>query len=561
MEISQTYIDFRSKLIGPAYTPSEVISTISNVLPPLAKSLHIGYVAYSFSTPTTPLTPMGFACKKKVFHDEALLPAIPISTEIAESMSTSEEGAFTLFVHPIDNHSFTEEERNTIQLMCWDWFLLCGRSHLMGLFKRAGITDSMTGITNQPGFTAICQAKVANNTLKNYMGVFINLKNFKYVNRTLSSQAGDLALRIFANTVKQHLEEDEVVARLGGDNFFALVKKENIDKFIDKFANLEISLNQGPKSTSIRLLSRMGIYSVKEKDTHSELMNNSSIALLEARSHRAVDILFFSNDMMIRAMHQREISSEFPGALHNKDFVVFYQPKVDLITRKPCGAEALVRWIRHKTIVPPLDFIPVLEREGTICNLDFYVFETTCSDIRQWLDAGITPVRVSTNFSKLHLKDENLAERILGIMEKYNIDSKYIEIELTEVSNFEDTVAMQKFVKAMHQHHILISMDDFGTGYSTLNVLKDMNINIIKLDRSLLDNIGKDDDHDQVILRNIVHMANELHKEVIAEGVETEIQAQFLKEISCNVVQGYLFDKPLVREEFQKRLINDFKYS
>ena len=189
-----------------------------------------------------------------------------------------------------------------------------------------------------------------------------------------------------------------------------------------------------------------------------------------------------------------------------------------------------------------------------------YVFETACSDIRQWLDAGIEPKRISTNFSKLHLQNPELADHVLSIMRKYDIESKYVEVELTEVSDFDDTVAMQKFVNAMYENGIAVSIDDFGTGYSTLNVLKDFNISTIKLDKSLLNNIGIPNSKDEVIIRNVVKMANELKKEVIAEGVETEKQAKYLKSIQCNNVQGFLFDKPLIHDEFQKRLTGEVVY-
>ena len=259
-------------------------------------------------------------------------------------------------------------------------------------------------------------------------------------------------------------------------------------------------------------------------------------------------------------MHQKEISNEFHNAIRNKEFVVFYQPKVDLLTRKLTGAEALVRWIRHKTIVPPMDFIPILEREGTICDLDFYVFETACADIRQWLDAGIEPHRISANFSKLHLRNPELANNVLSIVRKHNVPSKYVEVELTESADFDDNAAMMKFVNAMAENGIAVSIDDFGTGYSTLNVLKDYNITTIKLDKSLLDNVGTPNSKDDVIVRNVVKMANELNKEIIAEGVETETQAEYLKSIQCNNVQGFLFDKPLVHDDFQKRLTGEVVY-
>ena len=158
------------------------------------------------------------------------------------------------------------------------------------------------------------------------------------------------------------------------------------------------------------------------------------------------------------------------------------------------------------------------------------------------------------------MRNPELADNILSIIRKHNVPSKYVEVELTESADFDDNAAMMKFVNTMAENGIAVSIDDFGTGYSTLNVLKDFNITTIKLDKSLLDHVGDPHSKDEVIIRNVVKMANELNKEVIAEGIETETQAEFLKSIQCNNVQGFLFDKPLVHDDFQKRLTEEYTY-
>jgi EAL domain-containing protein (putative c-di-GMP-specific phosphodiesterase class I) len=158
------------------------------------------------------------------------------------------------------------------------------------------------------------------------------------------------------------------------------------------------------------------------------------------------------------------------------------------------------------------------------------------------------------------LSNTHLAEDILKIMQEFDIDSKYIEIELTEASDFEDKVAMQKFVNQLRQNDISVSIDDFGTGYSTFNALKDLNVNIIKLDKSLLDNIGDNKHHDEVVIKNMVNMINELNLEVVAEGVENSRQLDFLQNAKCSTVQGFIYDKPLSKKEFELRLSNKIAY-
>lgn len=557
--LNSMYLDFRSKFLGPVFTTDELFAMLSKHIPTLAQRTNVGYINCIYYIPASQFAPNGISGQFTVYHDKERLPEIPEATDFSETMSTGEHGSFTFQAHPIAGHTFNDTEKQFIQILSWDSFILSGRARLMGNTRKAAISDPMTGAYNQAGIFMFCQMTIGEN-LKDYSAYFINLKNFKYINKSMGSQMGDLALKMYVQQILLFMDKTEIIARLGGDNFFALVKKERQESFISKFSICELSLSQGPKPMNIRIQARMGVYPVEEKVEIGDVLNNAATALQAARTIKTRDVMYFTKDMLIRSMHQKEISSEFHNAIRNKEFVVFYQPKVDLLSKRICGAEALVRWIRHRTIVPPMDFIPVLEREGTICDLDFYVFETACSDIRQWLDAGIEPKRISTNFSKLHLQNPELADHVLSIMRKYDIESKYVEVELTEVSDFDDTVAMQKFVNAMYENGIAVSIDDFGTGYSTLNVLKDFNISTIKLDKSLLNNIGIPNSKDEVIIRNVVKMANELKKEVIAEGVETEKQAKYLKSIQCNNVQGFLFDKPLIHDEFQKRLTGEVVY-
>lgn len=553
------YLDFRSKLLGPVFSTDEIFALMSRHLPLLAQSTHIGLVHCSFYAPVSQFAPNGISGEFTAYHDKKNLPTIPATPDFSETMTTGEQGSFTFQAHPIEGHSFTEQERKFVQLLSWDFFILTGRARLMGNTRKIAISDGMTGAYNQAGIFAFTQQFIREN-LKDYTAFFINLKNFKYINKSMGNQMGDLALRTFVKQILLFLDKTELIARLGGDNFFVLTKKDRQKEFIDKFKITEMNLSQGPKPVDVRIQTRIGVYPIEENVIVGDALNNASTAMMAARVIKNRDVVFFTKEMQIQSIHQREISSEFHNALRNRELVVFYQPKIDLTDKHINGAEALARWVRHKTIVPPMDFIPVLEREGSICELDFYVFETTCNDIHEWIKAGIEPVRISSNFSKLHLRNEDFADRILGILHKYELDGKYIEVELTEVSDFDDTIAMKKFIDIMRQNNIGVAIDDFGTGYSTLNVLKDYNISVVKIDKSLLNNIGKANSHDEVILRNVVKMARELNKDVIAEGVESQAQADYLKGINCGSAQGFLFDKPLVRDDFQKRLTGEVVY-
>ncbi len=549
---SNIYREFREKILGISLTSSDSLEKLQEIIAPLADALGFGHLEYSLHTPGA----MGSSGVITLYSEDECQQSYPF----VETFKTNDGGIASYKVCPKNKLQFSVDEVQGIKLLLWDINMLAGTARLETLLQKAAVTDALTGAENQAGLTHFAGRLVALKMLGNYASLFVNLKNFRYVNKAIGAQAGDFALKIYVSKVQNFLGNDEIIARMGGDNFVILVKKEKVEEFIDKFSSLSVSLSLGPKPVSFSVQSRIGVFMAGEKDSINELLNNPAIALGVARAAKNTDVVHFSKEMLIHAMHQREISSEFGKSLENREFVVYYQPKVNLQTKQLCGAEALSRWIRHKTIVPPMDFVPILEREGSICRLDFYVFETVCMDIRQWLDKGIEPVRISVNFSKQHLREDHLAERILSVMEQYDIACKYIEVELTEVSDYDDCAAMQEFVSTMRQKGIAVSIDDFGTGYSTLNVLKDYDVSVIKLDKSLLDNIGNSKFNDEIVVKNVVNLAKEMNKEVIAEGVESEVQAKFLQDINCNSVQGFLFDKPLKHDEFEKRLTGEIVY-
>lgn len=563
MEISkfgELYCSFREVLFETLSSMKTFPLKVQEAFPPLAKETHIGAMALGLNAPPSDYAPNGADVQEVLFQDKETCPVLNDDEAFVKQMFTRESGSFVIKLYPIQGHQFDEAELKICQLLAIDCFILGGRARLMDFMEYAMSTEPMTKTDNQQTLTRKMGMLAARGMLKDFTGIFLNLKNFKYINKSMSSAVGDLAIKIYAKAIMDSMEEFEIVCRLGGDNFYVLVKKENLQKFIDRFSKFEVKLSQGPKPVEFVIQARMGIYNATPKDGVAELMNNASTALNVARELRTSDLIFFSNEMQIQAMHRREVSTEFRNALQNREFVVHYQPKVNIKTKQLCGSEALVRWIRHKTIVPPMDFVPILEQEGSICQLDFYVFNAVCRDIRHWVDMGIPPVRISINFSKRHLKNPNFAQDILSVMSQHRVESKFIEVELTEVSDYDDYKAMQTFVTIMRQNGISVSIDDFGTGYSTLNVLKNFDVNVIKLDKSLLDNIGKENSMDEVVVKNVVNLAKEMNKEVIAEGVESEAQAKFLEQVNCNNVQGYLFDKPLSHDDFQKRLTGEKPY-
>ena len=408
------------------------------------------------------------------------------------------------------------------------------------------------------GFQEAASEILMTDEISTYAVVSINLKNFKFINQQLSLDSGDILLTKYTLLIKAFVENEGLVARLGGDNFIILIKKALLSRFLDFLKNISISINNKGEVQSIKIDVRAGIYEAKEDTNFGDIMSNASVALMWSKNSKEEDFVFFKQEMLDKAIHDNGISIMFMDSLAKKEFKVYYQPKVNLETNTICGCEALSRWHSQRLIMPN-EFIPVLEKEGSIKSLDFYVLDEICRNIRDWLDRGIKPVIVSTNFSKLHLTDEHFEENIIKTLKKYNIPSKYLELELTELSDFQYFDRLVTFVTTMKENGFKISIDDFGTGYSSMSLLRNLSPDIIKLDKSLIDNVGlgggdKRQKVDRIISRSIINMAKELGIEVIAEGVETREQAEFLRSNGCVLAQGFLFDKALPHDDFEKRL-------
>ena len=555
---SSVYKDFRDAILDNIPDMTAMSKRVSAAIPPICNILNIGFIKIKLIAPSSIIARNGLNQERVMYEDPNGFESMPI----IQTYRTGENGMATIEIRAKKSHKFTPPELQAAKLISDDIFIILGRSRLMSAIHYASQTDTMTGAPNTAQLVHHSIELKAKNKLQNFSGLFLNLKNYKYINQSKSPAIGDMGITSFTRSVMAMCHDDEMIARLGGDNFFVLVKKENRDIFVKALSSMNVSVTvpHGP-TIPLTIQSRIGVYDIQPQDSMNEIMHCSSVALNESRLHPGNDIVYFTKKMLEDAYHEKEISSLFREALRRKEFIVFYQPKVSVKDQKLCGCEALVRWNRNGQIIPPNEFLPILEKETSICQLDFYVFRKVCEDLRSWIDAGINPVRVSSNFSRHHLGNPNLTEDILAIMKEYQIESKYIEIELTESSNFEDKIVMQKFVNGLRQHGISVSIDDFGTGYSTFAAIKDLNVNVIKLDKSLLDHIGDEKYHDEVVIKNMVNMINELHLEVVAEGVENSKQLDFLQNAKCSIIQGFIFDKPLTKEDFEKRLSQEVTYT
>ena len=420
--------------------------------------------------------------------------------------------------------------------------------------QKAAETDIMTGLPNAAGFRTFVNKIRATGTLREYNAFYINLKSFGLINKQYGKQEADNIIVRFAELLQSYTDEDECAGRLSGDAFILMVRKEKTDAVLKLTAGVSIRADADGQEEMTTLQAVAGCLDLDEDEMDSEgIIGRCSTALNVARYEKHVPWLFSTPEMHSKAIRQKQILSVFAEALEKGEFMPYYQPKVNTKTRTLAGAEALVRWKMDGTVIAPGEFIPVLETGDSICVLDFYIFEQVCRNIRQWIDNGIEPVRISTNFSRRNLSDPEFSGKIKRILEAYRIPKKYIEVEVTETISEEENDRLSRFIRDMHDSEIAMAIDDFGTGYSSLNLLRNFSADVLKLDKSFIDG-HTDTKRDSVVVANVAKMASELDMSVITEGVEKWEQVEFLKSVNINMVQGFLFDKPLPKEAFEQRL-------
>lgn len=469
-----------------------------------------------------------------------------------------ENGYCELTAFPYENVEWSEEEKEDIALLLEVLYLHVTRSRLIRKTREYSYCNLITMLPNSAGFVRIIQQHLQDQTICQYNGFYFNLKSFGLLSYKYGGAEGDLMIKRYAVAVRKWLAEDETLAHLGGDNFMALVKKSRTAEFLHLLEKVEVTAKYMGRVVPVYIAAAAGAYEITAKDRDpGNIMNGLSIAVSYARQHK-LPYAFLTDKMLEETVDVQRMEQMLPEALEKREFQVYYQPKVDIRTGQIVGTEALARWIHNGEVIQPFRFIPTMERNGFIIHLDLYILKRVCEAINEWIEKGYKLVPISVNISRNDISGVGhdprmLAERIIRIIKEYDIDPKYIIIEVTETTEASEQKDLYDFIKNMSEAGIATSIDDFGTGCSTLSVLRDFPVNEIKIDRSFI-NHEAFSTQDQIIIKSIIQMARQLNLNVITEGVETEEQARFLLELGCNHAQGYLYDKPLEQSAFESRL-------
>ena len=422
--------------------------------------------------------------------------------------------------------------------------------------------DSITNISNISKFIEDADKVLNNKAGCNFILVHFDIEKFKMINDSLGYNVGDEILKEIGKFLYNSLKDEHIYARADADNFLVLSKYKNgqkklFNKIYDFLQSIE-NLNIWDK-LKIKPVITAGIYFIDENDYEIRVaIDMARLAKKGIKGGYKSDYAVYNENMKQALVEQKKIEDDMYYALENDEFKVYMQPKISLDGGCISGAEALVRWAHPILgLLSPIKFIPIFEKNGFIVNLDKYVFEQVCMNLKKWSQDDYKPVPVSVNVSRIHFANRNFVSEYMNIKEKYQIPDDLIEIEITESAVFENLNEIFSTMKHFRENGFNISMDDFGSGYSSLGLLREMPIDTLKLDKVFLNHI--EDNNAQIIVNNVVNLAKSLKLNVVAEGVETKIQAEFLKDIGCDMAQGYVFAKPMPLNEYEELIFKKRK--
>ena len=461
----------------------------------------------------------------------------------------------TLYVEA-DDPERSPEEMKQVDILLRIIIGFVARMRLIRMVEEFGFHD-IDGFYNFRAFTRYLMIANSENKLGGKVAFHIDLHNFNMVNQEVGRQNGDTVLMNYYKMIEEAIGDTGIIIRLGGDKFVGIFDRKVKRNVFGLFSDAAVPYGEGGDKR-IRVSASAGIYMLSDPyvlKTPGDIMDKIMLSGITAKQQTEGSIVIYDDRMKAEKDHVKKIQAEFRKGLAQEEFQVYYQPKVDIETRRITGAEALCRWLQNGKIVPPMEFIPILEINTDICDLDFYMLEHVCRHIRKWLDEGREVVRISVNFSRKHLLDVDMLSKIMKVIDQYNVPHEYLEVELTETTTdvlFRD---LKRVVRGLQQEGVWTAVDDFGMGYSSLNLIREIPWNVLKVDKNF---VPKDDEDEgsvsNLMFKHVISLAQDMGMEIVIEGVETVSQLDILRRNHCNIAQGYFFDRPLPLEEFEARL-------
>ena len=415
--------------------------------------------------------------------------------------------------------------------------------------------DELTGFPNKAHHKVIVQ-----NILKKGKGNFAyatcDVSDFKYFNSQFGYEYGNTALKYIANVMSDAMMKDETVSRTSGDHFAMLLHYRDVNELTHRVQEIldRASLIPQPDDThKPKAIFTCGIYLITNDTDVNRIRARANVARKTLKKFISNQIAFYDEADFNKDLESHELQEDLRFAIEKKELVVYLQPKYGIENEEVIGAEALVRW-NHKTrgLLSPGMFIPLAEETGFIREIDFFMFESVCKKLAEWKKHGKNLITISVNFSRDHLSDDDFVPKLIKIASDYGVEPKYLEIELTESAVYDEMGKLLEVMYHIKEAGFGLSMDDFGSGYSSLHLLREMPVDVLKLDKGFLDDCHDDNVREKKVISHVISLAKDLEISVLAEGVETESQKSFLAGAKCDMIQGYYYAKPMPMDDFEK---------
>lgn len=447
-------------------------------------------------------------------------------------------------------------------------FLLYYNNKLLGRHEKIvydmAFTDKITGGRNKNSFTLEAREILDKNPDKKYAMICVEIKKIRALNELYGIENTNKILMDFYNLIENNLKEGSICARDHASTYVILYQYDREDfiakYFVDKILDeVEIynrdSMRLTSRTSGAQLSSKLslvfGIYLIEDKTDSVDQMYERANTAKRTIGENVYNVCkFYDEALRDKILHEKTIEDEMVYALADRQFAMYLQPKFNLQTGELAGAEALIRWIHPvKGLIPPMHFIPLFERNGFVKEVDKYIWKLACKFLAERKKAGGKLFPISVNVSRIHMEDNAFIDELILLTRKYDVDAEYLELELTESACFNNEKYFKKAVQTLKELGFVVSMDDFGTGFSSLNMLRNLPIDVLKLDRGFIKDTIQDS-KGQIVTKSIIDMANKLNMITVAEGIETEEQAEFLRSIGCKIAQGFLYGKPVDAREF-----------
>lgn len=425
--------------------------------------------------------------------------------------------------------------------------------------ENVAYTDPLTGGFNTLKFVETVKKELMKHTDQRYALVYTNIEKFKLINESYGRDTGDEILRKIFNLIKEDLKAGEFIGRLGEDKFGVLIKYNDRECIIQRLLGWDnmIDACKIKDASNARISMVFGIYRISDHAQDvNRMIDKASMARNMANRSYGEPYSFYNEVIKRKQQEERELEGLMSKALVNGEFQVYLQPQYRLSDNVIIGAELLTRWNSpEKGFLTPDKFIPLFERNGFIVKLDSYVLHKACEYIRGWMDAGLTPIKLSVNISRYNLNNPEFFDRVIDTIAEVRVPSKYLEFEFLESMAYDDLQYLSNLIDKIHNLGARVALDDFGSGYSALNLLKDINVDELKIDRSFFIKYG--DKRGMDIVRCIIDIGKKLGIEVLSEGIETEEQIEFLRANGCDYVQGFYYSKAVKKTEFDELAVKE----